>query len=106
MFGLAFRLTNYIDICRSQTVREWTAFGRGPETYLILGNVYLRLSHVSQIRQVASQMTIPSYEMPKYIYMKKTTQQAIVLHLDASVVDATDSARCERRLNRTQCLRK
>jgi hypothetical protein len=38
--------------------------------------------------------------------MEKRTQQAIVLRLDATVVDAIDEARYDMRLNRTQWLRK
>jgi hypothetical protein len=38
--------------------------------------------------------------------MKKTSQQAIVLRLDSTVVEAIDEARYDMRLNRTQWLRK
>ena len=38
--------------------------------------------------------------------LEKRSQQAIVLRLDATVVDAIDEARYDMRLNRTQWLRK
>ena len=38
--------------------------------------------------------------------MEKRTQQAIVLRLDTTIVEAIDEARYELRLNRTQWLRK
>jgi hypothetical protein len=38
--------------------------------------------------------------------MEKRSKQAIVLRLDATVVDAIDEARYDMRLNRTQWIRK